>query len=264
MWLPTSASAPDAGRALEAPAHRAVRVAAVVGPVPAAEVQHLAQVAGLDQVPDVGDARGAAEGEADLGDDVATGGCVCCRGHRAGVLQGVAQRLLAQHMLAGGEQTLDHLAVQRVGDHDADHVDVVGLGDRLPGGVVPLVPEAAGGERAELGVHIADRDQPDGRQHRAVQRGRGAIGRGMRPPGHSGADDRDTEAIGHVFSFEVDRTVLTVRDLERSKVERSTRVTDAPDLSKDSFGQILRLLRIRDERSSRWPCRRRRPAADDL
>ena len=199
MWLPTSASAPEPARALEAPAHRAVRVAAVVGPVPAAEVQHLAQVAGLDQVADVGDARGAAEGEADLGDRGRAAGGV---GHRAGVVQGVAQRLLAQHVLAGGEQALDDLAVQRVRDDDADHVDVVGLGDGLPGGVVPLVPEPAGGQRPELGVDVTDRDQPDGRQHRAVERGRGAVRRSVRPPGHAGTDYRDTETIGHVFSFE--------------------------------------------------------------
>ena len=203
MWLPTSASAPEPARALEPPAHRAVRVAAVVGPVPAGEVQHLAQVTGLDQLADVGDARGAAEGVADLGDEgIVAGGCVCCRGHRAGVVQGVAQRLLAQHVLAGGQQALDDLTVQRVRDDDADHVDVVGRGDGLPRGVVPLVPEPAGGQRAELGVHVADRDQPDGRQHRAVQRGRGAVGRRVRPPRHAGTDYRDTETIGHVFSFE--------------------------------------------------------------
>ncbi len=102
----------------------------------------------------------AAEGEADAGDRA--GGVAGGLGHRAGVLHGVAQRLLAQHVLAGGQQALDDLAVQRVRDDDADDVDVVGLGDRLPRGVVALVAEAAGGEGAELGVHVADRHQPTG------------------------------------------------------------------------------------------------------
>jgi hypothetical protein len=54
---------------------------------------------------------------------------------------------------------------------------------------------------AELGVDVTDRHQPDGRQHRAVQRGCGAVGRRVRPPGHTGTDYRNTETIGHDFSF---------------------------------------------------------------
>ena len=53
--------------------------------------------------------------------------------HRAGVLEGVAQRLLAQHVLPGGDQSFHHLAMQIVGDDHADDVDVGVLSNRLPG-----------------------------------------------------------------------------------------------------------------------------------
>ena len=65
----------------------------------------------------------------DLGD----GGCAARRvSHGAGVVEGVAERLLAQHVLAGGQQSFDDVAVQGIGDNDADHIDVVGSGDGLP------------------------------------------------------------------------------------------------------------------------------------
>ena len=56
--------------------------------------------------------------------------------HGAGILEVVAQRFLAEHVLAGGEQALHHLAMQGVGDDNADDIDVIGLGNRLPRGVV--------------------------------------------------------------------------------------------------------------------------------
>ncbi len=118
-----------AGSALVPPAHGRVGAEAVVGPVAAAEVQHLAEGSVPDQVPDVGDAGRAAEGEADPGDRGRVAGGF---GHGPGVFQGVAQRLFAQHVLAGGEEALDDFTVQRVGDDDADDVDVIGFGDGLP------------------------------------------------------------------------------------------------------------------------------------
>ncbi len=55
MWLPTSARAPDPAGPLKRQLIGALRVAAVVGPVPAGKVQDLAQVTALDQLTDVGD-----------------------------------------------------------------------------------------------------------------------------------------------------------------------------------------------------------------
>ena len=73
-----------AGAALVAPAHRRGGAEAVVGPVAAAEVQDVAEGAVLDEVADVGDAGGPAEGEADPGDGWTVAGSV---GHGAGVFQ---------------------------------------------------------------------------------------------------------------------------------------------------------------------------------
>ena len=193
-------------RALVAPAHRCGGAAAVVGPVAAGEVQRPAQLAGVDELLDERDTGRAQEGEPDAGQHIPLRGGVGRGGHRPGVRHGVGQRLLAQHVLAGGQQTLDHLAVQLVGDDDADHVDVVGLGDGLPGGVVALVPEAAGGQGAELGVHVPDGHQPDRRQDRVVDRARRAVGGRVGLAGHAGADDGDPDAVGHAFSFEVHRS----------------------------------------------------------
>jgi|GEM_PF-6247845 len=92
-------------------------------------MQDIAEDAVTDQVPDIGNTRGTAEGEADPGN---AGGVAGCLGHGAGVCQGVAQRLFAQHVLAGGEQAFHHFAVERVGDDHADDVDIIGFGDCLP------------------------------------------------------------------------------------------------------------------------------------
>jgi len=71
-------------------------------------VQHLAEFAGADQITDVRDSRRTAVGESDPGD--ARCGVRGIR-HPSRVVQGVAERLLAQHVLAGREQTLHHLTV---------------------------------------------------------------------------------------------------------------------------------------------------------
>jgi hypothetical protein len=85
-------------------------------------------------------------------------GFVCRLDHGAGVVQAAAERLLAEHVLPGGEQALGDLPVQLVGDHDADHVYVVVGGDRPPGGVVAFVPESPCGGFGQRRVHIGDRD----------------------------------------------------------------------------------------------------------
>ena len=180
------------GGAAKAPTHRRLRVGGVVRPVPGAHVVHLAEYAGLDELVQVGDARGAAEGEADAGDRRGV-----ARGirHRLGVFDRVRQRLLAQHVLACGEECLDDLAVQRVGDHDAHHVDVVGVDDRLPRRVVALVAEPLGGRLRRRLVYVGDRDQADRRKDAVVQRRGVSIRRRVRLACHSGADDSDADAV---------------------------------------------------------------------
>jgi hypothetical protein len=91
-------------------------------------------------------------------------------------------------VLAGGQQPLDDLAVQRVGHDHADHVDVVGGGHRLPAGLGPLVPVAAGRVGGEGLVDVGDRDQPDLGQALVVERRRRAVAGGMGPAGHAGPD----------------------------------------------------------------------------
>ena len=115
--------------ALVAPAHRAPRVDPVVAPVVAVEVQRPADGAGGELLADGADGGGAAEHEADAGLAIRRPG----GGHHGlGVLDGRRHRLLAEHVLAGGQQALDDPAVERVGHDHADHVDVVGGGDRPP------------------------------------------------------------------------------------------------------------------------------------
>ena len=77
------------------------------------------------------------------------------RDHRLGVLDARRERLLAEHVLAGLEQTLDDLAVQRVGDDDADDVDVGRLRDRLPARLGALVAEARAASCAKAALTSA-------------------------------------------------------------------------------------------------------------
>jgi hypothetical protein len=49
-----------------------------------------------------------------------------------GIFDGRRERLFAQHVLAGCQQRLSDLAVQVIGNHDADSVDIVGVRDGLP------------------------------------------------------------------------------------------------------------------------------------
>jgi hypothetical protein len=150
-----------AGTALEAPAQRPVRVGGVVAPVAAAEQREVAQLTALDVVTDRGDGGGAPEGVPDGGHDV--GGALQL-GHRAGVLERPGEGLLAQHVLARGDQRLGDRPVQRVADDDADGVDRRVLGDGLPAGERLLVAVPAGGVLAERDVGVGYRGQADRRQ----------------------------------------------------------------------------------------------------
>src|SRR5215218_1494238 len=110
-----------AGTSLEPPTDRGHRVTGVVTPVPSVNVQYLTERPRRDQLADRGDGRCTAEREADPHGRLSCAGCV---GHRPSIVQRVAERLLAQHMLPGGDESLHHLAVQRIGHDDADYGDV--------------------------------------------------------------------------------------------------------------------------------------------
>ena len=115
--------------------------------------------------------------------------------HGLGVGDRARERLLAEHVLACGKQPSDHLAVQVVGHHDADRVDIGGVGDRAPVVLGALVAVA---QRVVVGdgrVGVGDGDQPDVGSFGAEQRRRGAVSGGMRPAGHAAADDGDTDRV---------------------------------------------------------------------
>ena len=96
-------------------------------------------------------------------------------------------------MLAGGEQAFDDLAVQVVGDHDADGVDVGRVGDRAPVVLGALVAVALGGVVGDGFVGVGDGDQAHVGAVGAEQRRRGAISGGVGTSGHAAADDGDTD-----------------------------------------------------------------------
>ncbi len=104
-------------------------------------------------------------------------------------------------MLAGGEQTLGDLPMKVVGHHDGDRVDVVGAGDGLPAGFRAFETVALGGLGGEGLVDVGDRDQIDRRCVAAEHRLGVAIGLGVGPAGHSGADHGDVDRISHVASL---------------------------------------------------------------
>ena len=186
-----------AGSAAVAPGDRRGRVQRVVAPVVPVEMHQLAERAGGEFAPDLLDGRRSAIGVADGGHPVGSLG----RGdHRLGVGQRARQRLLAQHVLACGQQSLDDLAVQMVGHHDAHRVDIRRIGDRAPVVFGALVAVALGGVVGDGGVGVGDRDQPHVRPIGAEQRGRGAVSGGMGAAGHPTADHGHADGVGVVIS----------------------------------------------------------------
>ena len=175
------------------PTDRPLRVARVVAPVPAVDVQDATQHAGGDELAESSNARRPAEGEADADHRVSAAGEVR---HGAGVLEVVAQRLLAEHVLAGSDQPLHDLPMQGVGHDHADDIDVGVLGNRLPGSVVALVPETPGSERAELGTDVSDGDEPQVRQCGAVKRRCTSVRGRVRPARHPRSDHCDADRHG--------------------------------------------------------------------
>ena len=178
------------GSAPVAPGDRRGGVQRVVAPVVAVEVHEFADRARGELTPDLLDGGRPAVGVADGGDAVRPVGHV---DHRLGIGERARKRLLAEHMLARRQQALDDLAVQMVGDHDADRVDVGGIGDGTPVVLRPLVAVALGGVVGDGVVRVGDGDQPDVRPVRAEQRASGAIAGRVRAARHAAADHGDPD-----------------------------------------------------------------------
>jgi hypothetical protein len=117
--------------------------------------------------------------------------------HGAGVPEVVAQRLLAEHVLTSSDEPFDDLTMQGVGYHHADDIDVWVLRNRLPRSVGALVSETLGGERAKLRTDVSDRDEPDARQYRHIERRRDSEGGSVRSACHARADHCDTNRHDH-------------------------------------------------------------------
>ena len=107
-------------RSLESPADGGLGIGRIVGPVANADVVHLPEHAGLDQIANVGDSRRAAERESDPRE-------VSPRGPRLPLL---ARRPTCRRAASHRARACLRRAIPRrsrdasVGHHDADHVDV--------------------------------------------------------------------------------------------------------------------------------------------
>ncbi len=181
-------------RALVAPGDRNIRVGAVIAPVPPLELHHLAERPAVGQLGDLGDRGVTTVTEADSGDDVGPG---LDLGHRLRVLEVVGERLLAEDVLTGLDQGLGDLAVQPVGHHDRDDVDVVGGDDVVPAGGGPLVAVGLGRGLGEGEVGVADRGEADIRDAVGAEHGADlppCVGVGASR--HARADDGDGNSLG--------------------------------------------------------------------
>ena len=139
-----------------APRHRHLRVERVAVPGVAVEVHGPSEVAFVEFTADRVDRGRPPVGVAQCADPVVAGDSLH---HRLRIGNCWRQGLFAQHVLACGQQRLDDLAVQTIGQYHAHRVDVVGLDDRLPvvGGALETV--APTGVLGEFVVDVGDGDQ---------------------------------------------------------------------------------------------------------
>src|SRR5699024_4201941 len=84
-------------------------------------------------------------------------------------------------------------------DDDADDVDVLGVDDVVPVGVMAGVAEALSGRGGEVCGDIADGDEFYRREVGGSCGGRRAPGGGVGAAGHAGPDDGDPEGLPHVI-----------------------------------------------------------------
>jgi hypothetical protein len=180
---------------VEAPGHGGVGVGEPVLEVLGADLSDLAHEPLGDQLLGVGERRGAAVGEAAEGADAAGGGVGRGGGHLLGLGHGVRQRLLAQHVLAGGECGEGDLVVGVARGADVDDVDLGVLDEVLPAG-------GAGGEPVLL-RGVGDRGlgaARDGVQHRGGRQVEepvcGAPGMGMGGAHEAVADEAHVQRSG--------------------------------------------------------------------
>src|SRR5918997_275585 len=120
------ASAPPVNRPRNSAASSTVTVP-VPSPATPPNVPDVPQPPLGDQLAGQPHGRHPAIGEADHGADAVAGGAGGGLGHRLGLGDGVGQRLLAQHVLAGLERRDRDLGVGRTRGADVDKVDVVAL-----------------------------------------------------------------------------------------------------------------------------------------
>ena len=120
---------------LQPPRHGRGRVGDPVLQVLGAHVPDVAEPAVGDELAGQRDRRHPAVGEADHRPHAVGGGLGGGLGHRLGLGDGVGQRLLAQHVLAGLERGDRDLGVGVTGRADVDQVDVVALDHAAPVGL---------------------------------------------------------------------------------------------------------------------------------
>jgi hypothetical protein len=100
-------------------------------------------------------------------------------------------------MLSGCQQRFRDLAMQVIGNHDADSVDIVGVHDRLPAAFSTFEAVAISGVVSEVGVDIGNRHQTDRRGVGAEDRLGRAVGVCMGASGYACADDSNPNRISH-------------------------------------------------------------------
>ena len=144
MWLPMSASAPVPGPALVAPADRVVRVLGVVAPVVPVEVPHRRRSRRSRSCSRMALMPGVRRNENPTPDWVSAASAAATIALASSTRRG--QRLLAQHVLARGQQGLDDRPVQLVGDRDRHDVDVAGR-RRSPARTSPRARSRSAGPR---------------------------------------------------------------------------------------------------------------------
>jgi hypothetical protein len=100
-------------------------------------------------------------------------------------------------MLSGCQQRFGDLAVQMIGNHDADSIDIVGAHDGLPAAFGTFEAIAISGVVSEVGVDVGNRHQADRWRIGAEDRLGRAIGVCMGASGHARANDGNPNGISH-------------------------------------------------------------------
>ena len=138
---------------------------------------------------------GAAVGQTNTRDDTLGFRIFSCANHSLRIFDVVRQRLLTQHVLAGCQQRLNNFTVQEVRHHNADHINVIGFSNRLPGGIKALKAETCRGGFCQFCIGISHRHQADLGQCAVIGCWRGQVPRRVCFAGHARADDSDADLL---------------------------------------------------------------------